>query len=136
MTRLGTLPWPLSFSYGRAMQQAALKLWSQDLVGNFAKAQAVVYERAKENGLAALGKWEGESSAPRVIPTPASCRRFSFPAPESERPPRGGRCFLRFWADFSRRSPASPGGSAAPRRTRAAPPRRTPPPRRCPRSAR
>ena len=59
MNRLGTLPWPLSFSYGRAMQQAALKLWSQDLVGNFAKAQAVVYERAKENGLAALGKWEG-----------------------------------------------------------------------------
>ena len=59
MNRLGTLPWPLSFSYRRPMQQAALKLWSQDLVGNFAKAQAVVYERAKENGLAALGKWEG-----------------------------------------------------------------------------
>ena len=59
MNQLGNLPWPLSFSYGRAMQQAALKLWSQDLVGNFAKAQAVVYERAKENGLAALGKWEG-----------------------------------------------------------------------------
>ncbi len=59
MNQLGNLPWPLSFSYGRAMQQAALKLWSQDLVGNFAKAQAIVYERAKENGLAALGKWEG-----------------------------------------------------------------------------
>ena len=59
MNRLGNLPWPLSFSYGRAMQQAALKLWSQDLVGNFAKAQAIVYERAQENGLAALGKWEG-----------------------------------------------------------------------------
>ena len=59
MNRLGPNPWPLSFSYGRAMQQAALKLWSQDLTGNFAKAQAVVYERAKENGLAALGKWEG-----------------------------------------------------------------------------
>jgi fructose-bisphosphate aldolase class I len=59
MNQLGSLPWPLSFSYGRAMQQAALKLWSQDLTGNFAKAQAVVYERAKENGLAALGKWEG-----------------------------------------------------------------------------
>ncbi len=59
MNKLGNLPWPLSFSYGRAMQQAALKLWSQDLVGNFAKAQAIVYERAKENGLAALGKWEG-----------------------------------------------------------------------------
>ena len=59
MNRLGNLPWPLSFSYGRAMQSAALKLWSQDLVGNFAKAQAIVHARAKENGLAALGKWEG-----------------------------------------------------------------------------
>lgn len=59
MNKLGHLPWPLSFSYGRAMQQAALKSWSQDLIGNFAKAQAIVYERAKENGLAALGKWGG-----------------------------------------------------------------------------
>ncbi len=59
MNRLGTLPWPLSFSYGRAMQAAALKLWSQDLAGNFAKAQATVYERARENGLAAQGQWEG-----------------------------------------------------------------------------
>lgn len=57
MNRLGNLPWPLSFSYGRAMQQAALKLWSKDLSGNVAKAQAVVYERARENGLAALGQW-------------------------------------------------------------------------------
>ena len=59
MNRLGALPWPLSFSYGRAMQQAALKLWSEDLKGNFSKAQSTVYARAKDNGLAALGKWEG-----------------------------------------------------------------------------
>jgi fructose-bisphosphate aldolase class I len=59
MNQLGNLPWPLSFSYGRAMQQAALQLWSQDLAGNFAKAQSTVYARAKDNGLAALGKWEG-----------------------------------------------------------------------------
>lgn len=58
MNQLGKLPWPLSFSYGRAMQQAALALWAKDMTGNFAKAQAIVYERAKENGLAALGKWE------------------------------------------------------------------------------
>ena len=42
-----------------AMQSAALQLWSKDLVGNFAKAQATVYARAKDNGQAALGKWEG-----------------------------------------------------------------------------
>lgn len=51
-------PWPLSFSYGRAMQSAALKIWSQDLVGNLAKAQETVYARARDNGLAALGEWE------------------------------------------------------------------------------
>ncbi len=57
MNRMGPNPWPLSFSYGRAMQSAALKLWSQDLTGNYASAQATVYERAKANGLAALGQW-------------------------------------------------------------------------------
>ena len=58
MNRMGPNPWPLSFSYGRAMQQAALKLWAQDMAGNFAKAQQTVYERAKANGLAALGQWK------------------------------------------------------------------------------
>src|SRR5688500_14510868 len=58
MNRMGPNPWPLSFSYGRAMQQAALKLWAQDMAGNFAKAQQTVYERARDNGLAALGQWE------------------------------------------------------------------------------
>ena len=59
MNRMGPNPWPLSFSYGRAMQQAALKLWSQDMVDNYAKAQQTVFERAKANGLAALGQWGG-----------------------------------------------------------------------------
>ncbi|WP_149196081.1 class I fructose-bisphosphate aldolase [Luteimonas suaedae] len=57
MNRMGPHPWPLSFSYGRAMQQAALKLWSEDLVNNVAKAQETVYARARDNGLAALGEW-------------------------------------------------------------------------------
>jgi len=59
MNRLGPNPWPLSFSYGRAMQQAALKLWSQDLTGNVRKAQDTVYARARDNGLAAQGKFAG-----------------------------------------------------------------------------
>ena len=58
MNKLPGRPWPLSFSYGRAMQQAALKLWAQDMSGNFAKAQETVYARARANGLAALGKWK------------------------------------------------------------------------------
>ena len=57
MNQYGPLPWPLSFSYGRAMQSAALKLWSKDLVGNVAVAQQTVYGRARDNGLAALGQW-------------------------------------------------------------------------------
>jgi fructose-bisphosphate aldolase class I len=58
MNRIGKLPWPLSFSYGRAMQTAALKLWSQDMQANFAPAQKIVALRARENGLAALGRWQ------------------------------------------------------------------------------
>src|SRR5690606_8659296 len=51
------------------MQSAALKLWSQDLVGNYDKAQATVYERAKANGLAALGQWSrGRSLWERLQP--------------------------------------------------------------------
>ena len=57
MNRMGPNPWPLSFSYGRAMQQAALKLWAADMTGNWDKAQQTVFERAKANGLAALGQW-------------------------------------------------------------------------------
>ena len=59
MNQLGPNPWPLSFSYGRAMQSAALKIWSQDLVNNVAKAQETVFARARDNGLAALGQFKG-----------------------------------------------------------------------------
>lgn len=57
MNQAGPNPWPLSFSYGRAMQQAALKLWAKDMQGNHASAQETVYARARDNGLAALGQW-------------------------------------------------------------------------------
>jgi len=57
MNQLGPHPWPLSFSYGRAMQSAAMKLWSQDLVANIGSAQQTVFSRARDNGLAALGQW-------------------------------------------------------------------------------
>ena len=58
MNQIGPHPWPLSFSYGRAMQQAALKLWGKDMQANFAEAQKTVALRARENGLAALGQWK------------------------------------------------------------------------------
>jgi fructose-bisphosphate aldolase class I len=58
MNQMGSNPWPLSFSYGRAMQQAALSLWSKDMKANFAAAQRTVAQRARDNGLAALGEWQ------------------------------------------------------------------------------
>ena len=58
MNQMGALPWPLSFSYGRAMQAAALKIWAKDLIGNVPAAQQIVFARAKDNGLAALGQWK------------------------------------------------------------------------------
>lgn len=60
MNQAGPHPWPLSFSYGRAMQAAALKLWAADPQGNHAAAQATVAQRARANGLAALGQWRDE----------------------------------------------------------------------------
>src|SRR6478736_5009610 len=58
MNRMGPNPWPLSFSYGRAMQSAALKIWAQDIQKNIGKAQETVFARARDNGLAALGQWK------------------------------------------------------------------------------
>ena len=58
MNQMGPHPWPLSFSYGRAMQTAALTLWGKDMQANFADAQKTVAQRARQNGLAALGQWK------------------------------------------------------------------------------
>lgn len=58
MNQMGPHPWPLSFSYGRAMQSAALKLWGKDMQANYVEAQAMVHLRARQNGLAALGQWK------------------------------------------------------------------------------
>lgn len=60
MNRLGDLPWPLSFSYGRALQQACLHKWAEDPTGNRAEAQKILLHRAKMNGLAAQGEWSEE----------------------------------------------------------------------------
>ena len=46
----------MSYSYGRALQQSALKFWSQDL-NDFEGTQTVFNHRAKMNTLAAQGKW-------------------------------------------------------------------------------
>ena len=48
------LPWPLTFSYGRALQAAPLKAWGGS---NVEAGQKAFNHRARMNGLAALGEW-------------------------------------------------------------------------------
>ena len=49
----------MSYSYGRALQQSALKFWSQD-TQNIEGTQKIFNQRAKMNTLAAQGKWSKE----------------------------------------------------------------------------
>jgi fructose-bisphosphate aldolase class I len=53
-------PWPLSFSYGRALQQAALKTWAGHSAQREA-AQEVFAHRCKMNSLASQGDWTMEA---------------------------------------------------------------------------
>lgn len=56
MNAAGPLPWKLTFSYGRALQQAALKAWGGK-PENVPAGQAAFLHRARMNGLAAKGEW-------------------------------------------------------------------------------
>jgi fructose-bisphosphate aldolase, class I len=56
-------PWPLSFSYGRALQASALKVWAGD-TGNADAAQAAFVHRARMNALAAGGEWSAGMEQP------------------------------------------------------------------------
>ncbi len=56
MNRMGALPWPLTFSYSRALQNTALKTW-RGQAGNVAAAQRAFHHRARMNSLAAKGQW-------------------------------------------------------------------------------
>lgn len=58
MNRLGNFPWPLSFSYGRALQAPSLTAWGEDPSANVAAAQEKLAHRARMNGLAATGNYE------------------------------------------------------------------------------
>ena len=57
INRLGPLPWRVTFSYGRALQAAPLKIWSGK-PENVAAAQRAFSHRAAMNGLASLGQWK------------------------------------------------------------------------------
>jgi fructose-bisphosphate aldolase class I len=59
MNRMGGAPWPLTFSYSRALQAVALSTW-RGQASNVAAAQKAFQHRARMNGLAAKGEWKKE----------------------------------------------------------------------------
>ena len=59
INRLGPLPWALTFSYGRALQETALKGWAGQ-AANFTAGQKELAKRARLNGLATAGRYGAE----------------------------------------------------------------------------
>ena len=59
MAAMKGLPWPLTFSFSRALQNPALNAWKGQSA-NAAAAQKAFYHRAHMNGLACQGKWKPE----------------------------------------------------------------------------
>ncbi|HZR89215.1 MAG TPA: class I fructose-bisphosphate aldolase [Bradyrhizobium sp.] len=59
MHKLGPLPWPLTFSYGRALQAAPQKAWSGK-AENVAAGQRAFTHRARMNALASKGEWAAD----------------------------------------------------------------------------
>jgi fructose-bisphosphate aldolase class I len=62
INRLGPQPWAISFSYGRALQDAAQHAWSGS-PDRVASAQQAFLHRARMNGLARDGRWNRELEA-------------------------------------------------------------------------
>lgn len=61
INRMGPYSWNLSFSYGRALQDSALKTWVGKAENTIA-AQEKLLHRAKMNSLATQGKYTGENA--------------------------------------------------------------------------
>jgi fructose-bisphosphate aldolase class I len=59
INQLGPLPWPVTFSYGRALQHLPQKLWAGK-TENVATAQRGFSHRSRMNGLASQGQWKPE----------------------------------------------------------------------------
>jgi fructose-bisphosphate aldolase class I len=60
INKLGPHPWQVSFSYGRALQHAALTTWQGD-DANAGAGQKAFLHRAQMNGLARDGKWTADA---------------------------------------------------------------------------
>jgi fructose-bisphosphate aldolase class I len=62
MNQMGPLPWQVSFSYARALQDPALKAWKGESA-NVAAAQKIFYHRAKMNSAARSGSYNKQMEA-------------------------------------------------------------------------
>jgi fructose-bisphosphate aldolase class I len=62
MNKLAPLPWSLTFSYGRALQDTALKAWG-GAAATFTAGQKEFARRAKLNGLASTGRYAADMEA-------------------------------------------------------------------------
>jgi len=58
IAKLGEQPWPITFSYSRAIEEPVLMAW-QGKPENIPEAQKVLLHVAKMNSLASLGKYDG-----------------------------------------------------------------------------
>jgi len=65
MNKLGPHPWQLSFSYGRALQAAALKAWSGQ-TGNVDAGKAAFLHRARMNSAARSGSYTSDMESARA----------------------------------------------------------------------
>lgn len=66
MNALGNLPWNVSYSYARALQEYAMKIWHGESK-NIAAAQKAFVERAKLNSLAAVGKYSASMEKEKTL---------------------------------------------------------------------
>jgi fructose-bisphosphate aldolase, class I len=65
MNRMGPHPWALSFSYGRALQDPALKAWKGE-ASNADAGQSALYVRSKANSLATSGSYTADFEAAKA----------------------------------------------------------------------
>lgn len=59
INKLGRHPWPVSFSYGRAIQNPALLIWAKNMADS-PRAQKALVNRANLNGLATQGRYSAD----------------------------------------------------------------------------
>ena len=71
INQIGKQNWPLTFSYARALQDAATKTWNGKKE-NLKAAQEVFLFRAKMNSLASQGKYSSDMEQPGMASATAS----------------------------------------------------------------